>query len=167
MFKQCPECNQEYQPWATECPHCNVALVLAGGETLAARDSAPPLSQEPPPDDRVLVKADEPGELHELAVALQDQGISSWIEAVAIPGQQARGPRLGLTVRRADLEAARAIAEEVLAAGLHDLQDTDVPEYDASSCPACGEPTPEDASSCASCGLEFPEVDPDTGLTVR
>jgi hypothetical protein len=168
MFKQCPECGQEYQPWATECAHCNVALVIAGQPLAPPREREPAESPEPPPDDRVILRVADPGDLHELAVALQEQGISSWVESHAVADAGAgRAARLGLSVRRADLDAARAIAEEVVARGLPDLEDVDVPEYDASSCPACGEPTPEHAASCASCGLEFPEVDPSSGQIVR
>src|SRR5688572_20832855 len=168
MFKHCPECGQEYQQWVTRCADCDVALVLAGSEPLAAREREPDRSPEPPPDDRALVKVDDPGPLHELAEVLQEQGISSWVEAHTLPAQQARGgPRLGLSVRRADLDAARTIAEELMASSLHDLEGVELPEYDASSCPACGEPTPENAAACGACGLEFPEVDPSTGQPVR
>jgi hypothetical protein len=157
MFKQCPECGQEYQHWVTRCTDCDVALVLAGGETLGAAPDVGPEPEaysEPLPDDCVLVRLGEPGVLHALAEALQQQGISSWIGA---------HPQLGLGVRRADLDAARAIADELMARSLPDLEEMDMPAYDASSCPACGTPTPESAAACAECGLEFPEADPSPG----
>ena len=167
MFKQCPECGQEFQNWVTRCTDCDVALVLAGSETLGAAaepEPEPEWTEEPVPDDCMLVKLDEPRGLHELAEALQEQGISSWIAAHTVPDQAARGPRLGLAVRRADLDAARAIAHELVERSIPDLEGMDVPQYDASSCPACGEPTPENASACAECGLEFPEADPGSDL---
>jgi predicted amidophosphoribosyltransferase len=162
MFKHCPECGQEFQHWVTRCTDCDVALVLAAEPLAPAREPAPP-----PPEDQVLLKLDEPWALQQLAEVLQQQGISSWIDAHTPAAQQPREPRLGLSVRRRDLDAARAIAEEHVASGLPDLEGVDVPRYDASACPACGEPTPEHAAACSACGLEFPEVDPDSGQIVR
>jgi hypothetical protein len=166
MFKQCPECGEEYQQWVERCRECDVALVLPGSEPIAREGEAEP-AFEPPPEDAVIVKIGDPGDLHALAEALQEHGISSWIAAHTLPAEQAGGRSLGLAVRRADLDAARAIGEELVRSTLHDLEGVELPEYDASSCPACGTPTPENASACAECGLEFPEMDPNSGALVR
>jgi hypothetical protein len=164
MFKQCPECGQEYQQWVVRCADCDVALELAAGERLApARESG----TAPPPDDAVLLKLDEPRPLQALAQALQEHGISSWIESHTPPAAAKRAPQLGLSVRRGDVAAAREIAEDLVARSLPDLDGVELPEYDASACPACGTPTPESAASCGECGLEFPELDPSSGGLLR
>jgi len=145
LFKVCARCGQEYQSWATECSDCHAPLDLAPGETLA-----PAARPVPAPEELVVLRLGEPRELRALAETLQAQGISSRIDAYA-------KARLGIYVGRADLEAARAIAEEFVARDLPDADAAPI-SHDPTACPACGEPTPEDAAACGACGLEFPEV---------
>lgn len=147
MFKVCARCGQEYQSWVTECSDCGVPLDLAPGETLA-----PAMRAVPALEELDALRLGGPWELQALAEALQAQGISSRIDAYP-------PARLAIYVARADLEAAREIAEELAA---RDLPDADAGvAHDPTACPACGEPTPENAAACSACGLEFPEVNPE------
>jgi predicted amidophosphoribosyltransferase len=152
MFRTCRECNQEYQSWVSVCPDCGVSLDASGPEPLAAQSA--PL---PPVEDLALLRLDDPWQLQGIAELLQANGISSRIDA-----HTGGTARLGIYVRRADFDAAHAIAEDLVASSLPDLDSTAL-SHDPSACPACGEPTPESAASCSACGLEFPEVDTEPG----
>ena len=69
-----------------------------GGEPLAAREREPDRSPEPPPDDRVLVKLDEPvGAPRARGGAPGAAASRAGSRRIRSPAQQARGrPRLGL-----------------------------------------------------------------------
>jgi hypothetical protein len=165
VFKVCARCGQEYQSWATECTDCRVPLDLAPGEALASGESlAPETRTISSLVDLVVLRLGEPRSLQVLAESLQDHGISSQIDtyplgsdmAASRPSLRGQAARLGLYVGRADVDAAREIAEELAAQSVPDAAGEAFSEPGV--CPACGEPTPENATACAACGLEFPEV---------
>jgi len=169
VFKVCARCGQEYQSWATECADCRVPLDLA--------DSPPSDPKKPllATGDLVVLRLGGRwvgrSELQGLAEALSARGILSRIDGYppgrSIPnpddpqtagGEDASGfaTQVGLYVGLADLEAARAISDELVARELPDP--VAEPPSDPNACPACGAPTPENAPACSACGLEFPEA---------
>jgi predicted amidophosphoribosyltransferase len=157
VFKLCSGCGQEYQSWVSVCPECNLSLDLPAGAPLVADERAAPAIEDP-----VLLRLDGTWALHALAEALQEQGISSRIDTHA-----QGGVRLAIYVSRAHAAAAHAIAEELVAQTLPDLETIAAVDHGPSACPACGAPTPESAAACSECGLEFPEVDAGSEPGVR
>jgi len=161
VFKVCRSCGQEYQMWASECSDCRVPLHLTPGEELAPETRPVPVLE-----DLALLRLGDAWELQALAEALQHRGVSSQIDthplgaAIGAGPRSARGEpvRLGIYVGSAQLDAARAFADEHFARELGESGAAEATQ-DPNACPACGEPTPENAPVCAECGLEFPEVD--------
>jgi hypothetical protein len=140
-----------------------VPLQLAPGETLGPSEPSRPIA---PLRDPVLLKVGEPWELRALAEALQEHGISSQIDSYPLGGSLPRGlargqpARLGIYVGRADVEAVREFASQLAALEGSEAGAAEA-SHDPTTCPACGEPTPENAAACSACGLEFPEVNPE------
>ena len=164
MFKHCPACGGEFQPWVSRCPDCDVALELGSGTPAPARRS----SELPPARELTCLEKGDPRALHEIAERLQAQGLSSRIDvyppdgAIRPPARRGSGEvsaRFGLYVRPAEIEAARRIRSDHLREVVPDAAS---PEGDAgaalAACPACGAELDDSAAACAACGLEFPEL---------
>ena len=162
MFKHCPECKGEFQPWVTLCPDCGVAL-------QTAPDQPSPKAQRelPPAHELVCMERGDPRALLEVAERLQAEGLSCRIDVhppetpirpLARQGSGAIAKGFGLYVRAADLEAARRIQTEHLRRSLPEAAGEALATgSELVDCPACGAALAEGAASCASCGLEFPE----------
>jgi ribosomal protein L37AE/L43A len=108
-------------------------------------------------------------EASELSEALKQAGIESWIEN---PATRSRYTGLGLSYPRVlvaadQLEQARAIAARPIPSEIVEATETEVPDFQAPSCPKCGagDPVlegvnPANTWRCEQCGQQWTETAP-------
>jgi hypothetical protein len=81
MAKHCPNCLEEYEDWAEDCPDCNVALAEGSPPALEEEDpqtSLEPAILEPTPEELAGYTEVWRGEVEDglsLATLLQKEGL--------------------------------------------------------------------------------------------
>jgi len=149
--KRCPECGEDFLPTATVCSDCGVPLRLAAELSGAPVGGGPQLEGE-----LVLVRAEGPAWVEQLADRLRAAGIPSRVEIIDPERFKARsgvsGTACGLFVRPGDLARAQEIDAVVQREQIPDLP-ADAREGESDGCPACGAAVAPEARECPDCGL--------------
>lgn len=151
--KQCPECGEEFLPTIESCSDCGVPLRLAA--ELAAGEGGDGM---PPIAELVLIRAEGPAWIEQLAGRLRAEEIPSRVEIID-PSRHGiesglSGSACGLFVRADDATRAREIDARVQQEQIPDLPAAGAGE-ETEGCPACGHAAPADADECPDCGLHF------------
>ena len=150
--KRCPECGEEFLHTAERCSDCGVPLRLAS--ELTAESGLVGLPQA---GELVLIRAEGPAWVEDLANALRTEDIPSRVEIIDPEQHGARsglsGTACGLFVREADLARAREIDARVEREQIPDLPVDSASAVAEDGCPACGQPLAPDDRECPDCGL--------------